>query len=64
MNYRITTTTNSIKHGKKLETTMYDIYAENLLDLFISLENLKSIHCIYNDEIVSIKDIKGEKWIH
>ena len=55
MNYRITTTTNSIK------LTMYDIYAENLLDLFNSLEKLKSKHCIYNDEIVSIKLMEGEK---
>ncbi len=61
MNYRITTTTKSIKQGKKLETTMYDIYAENLLDLFNSLEKLKSKHCIYNDEIVSIKLIQGEE---
>jgi hypothetical protein len=61
MNYRITTTTNSIKHGKKLETTMYDISAKNLLDLFNSLEKLKSKHCIYNDEIVSIKNIKEKK---
>ena len=45
MNYTITTTKST--HENK---------SERLVDLFNSLEKLKRKHCIYNDEILFIKE--------
>lgn len=45
MNYTITTTKST-----------HEIKAESLVDLFNSLEKLKRKHCIYNDEILFIKE--------
>ena len=45
MNYTITTTKST-----------HEIKAESLVDLINSLEKLKKKHCIYNDEILFIKE--------
>ena len=45
MNYTITTTKST-----------HQIKAESLVDLFNRLEKLKRKNCIYNDEILSIKE--------
>ena len=44
--YKIT-----ILHG-----TGYEILADNLLDLYNQIENLKKKHCLYDDEIISIEE--------
>jgi len=52
MNYEITFT-----HDR-----VYTIQCDNLVELYIKLQKLMSKHCFYNDEIVSIEHIKGQKW--
>lgn len=47
MNYKITTTKST-----------HEIEAEGLVDLFNHLEKLKRKHCLYNDEILFIKEKK------
>ena len=50
MNYII-----KITHG-----TEYFINANTLLDLYNQLTKLKSKHCYYDDEIVSIEEVSDE----
>ena len=51
MNYEITFT-----HDR-----VYTNQCDNLVELYTKLQKLMSKHCFYNDEIVSIKNIKEKK---
>ena len=45
MKYQVT-----ILHG-----SIYEILADNLLDLHNEIQKLKKKHCLYDDEIISIE---------
>ena len=49
---------NPIQYIYTMETKKgtYEILATSLLDLFNHVEKIKSRHCIYNDEIIYIKE--------
>lgn len=47
MKYQVT-----ILHG-----SIYEILADNLLDLHNEILKLKKKHCFYDDEIISIKEV-------
>ncbi len=40
---------------KILHGSIYEILADNLLDLHNQIQNLKKKHCLYDDEITSIE---------